>query len=127
MDVLHTAWCLTATSFPSFVAPSWMWLIVVGLAPTGPNIGVRSSPSFTGRFTACAAIAASTVCDHIEPFVPNPPPTQGHITCTASGSIEKIFARLDFTPLIPCVASYTLSLPPSHHAIVPCGSIGLWF
>ena len=49
-----------------------------------------SSTSLTGRPIAFAAIAASTTCDHAEPLQPKPPPTNGEITRTSSGSMPSV-------------------------------------
>jgi hypothetical protein len=51
------------SSLPSADAPSLIFCTVVGREPTGPNIWLRSSASFTALATAFAAIAARKTCD----------------------------------------------------------------
>jgi hypothetical protein len=66
--------CSTPSSLPSADAPSLIFCTVAGREPTGPNIWLRSSASFTGLPTAFAAIAARKTCDQGDPLLPNPPP-----------------------------------------------------
>ncbi|MNT66204.1 hypothetical protein D3C72_2042510 [compost metagenome] len=99
----------------------------MGRAPTVPNICGRSTTSLTGRPACCAAIAASTTCDHTEPLQPKPPPTNGQTTRTFSAGMPSVPDTALRTPVMYWVESYSVSSSPSQLAIVACGSIGLWF
>jgi hypothetical protein len=121
-DVL--AW-RTTVRVPSWVAPSVTRWIVMGRPPTGPNIWRRVRTSLTGRFTRCAAIAASASCDHAPPLLPKPPPVKYEMTFTFSGGMPKVFATVLRTEKIPCVDSYSVSMSPSQLAIVLWTSMAL--
>ena len=99
-----TSWRI-ASSLPSRPAPSAMRCSVCGRPPTGPNICGRASEIFTGRAARCAAIAASTTCDQVEPLQPKPPPTKGETTRTRSGWMPRVFATVSRTPEMYCVES----------------------
>ncbi len=105
VDVCETTACRVAASRPSAPHASAIVCSVIGRPPTGPNICVRSMTSLTGRFTARAAIAAITTCDHVEPLQPKPPPTNGQTTRTFFGSMPSVRAIVLRSPTTSCVAS----------------------
>ena len=57
-------------------------------------------------------------------FIPNPPPTSGLVTRTASGGRPSIRASSFFCVQTPCPFTQRCSRAPSHSAQAPRGSIG---
>ena len=56
-------------------------------------------------------------------FMPNPPPTSGLVTRTASSSMPSALAKFDLVPQTPCPFTDTWRRSPSYSAKQPRGSI----
>ncbi len=118
-----TSWH-TAASRPSGLAPSRTRWIAGARWPVTANICARVTAHLTGRPVTRAAMAARMTFGRGIPFAPNPPPTCSAITRTCPGSRPNTAAICPAVRDGPWVASYTVSVPPSHAATVACGSIG---
>ena len=120
----RAAWWIVM-SLPSRVAPTAIFWIVRGRYPFDVNICCRARTSFTGRPTLRAAIAARMVCHQNDPLQPNPPPTNGEITCTLSGEMPNTCAQMARSATTACVVSYSVTLSPSHAAMLAWGFHGI--
>ena len=99
------------------VAGRWVALLI---------INGRCMAILTGRLAALAASAASTASARMNSFPPKPPPMNGESSRTLSFGMRRIEASAPRPQAIIWLLVHTVSLSPSHAAMVANGSIIAW-